>query len=78
MAAATPADGLRLDAGPVTAIIHASVNGFYAHVSGSPDTPQHRVDGGFATVGQSSSAIRSGFVPGYLKIELATQQRGWD
>lgn len=78
VAAATPADGLRLDAGPVTAIIHASVNGFYAHVSGSPDTPQHRVDGGFATVGQSSSAIRSGFVPGYLKIELATQQRGWD
>lgn len=72
------ASGIGLQVGDVSVGLHASVNGFYVHQTNSPDTAEHQVAGGTAAVGQDSGAVRSGFVPGYILLEMATQQRGWD
>lgn len=70
--------GVGLQVGDVSIKVHASVNGFYEHLSGSPNTPEHQISGGTAAPGQASSAIRSGFAPGYIVTNITTTQRGLD
>ncbi|WP_375286560.1 porin [Sphingomonas sp.] len=70
--------GVGLQVGDVALRFSGSVNGFYVHDSGARETPQNIVAGGLATVGDDTSAIRNGLLPGFLKIELTTTQGGWD
>ncbi|WP_333840586.1 porin [Novosphingobium sp.] len=74
----TPA-GVGLEVGDVTLTFSGSVNGFYVH--DNPDTPTARtaVAGGIANVGgNSTSSVRNGLLPGFLKVEVTTKQAGWD
>lgn len=71
--------GIGLEVGPATIKFAGSVNGFYVH--DNPDTPgpDTAVTGGIASVGSSnSSAVRNGLLPGFLVINVSTQQEGWD
>ncbi len=73
------ASGIGLEVGPATIKFSGSVNGFYVH--DNPDTPSATtaVTGGVANVGgNSSSAIRNGLLPGFLVVNVSTQQEGWD
>lgn len=71
--------GIGFEVGPATIKFAGSVNGFYVH--DNPDTPSATtaVTGGIASVsGSNSSAIRNGLLPGFLVINVTTQQAGWD
>ncbi len=70
--------GLGLQVGDVALKFSGSVNGFYVHDNGDTPGPTKTVTGGVATVGSSSSAVRNGLLPGYLKIEASTTLDGWD
>jgi predicted porin len=70
--------GVGLQIGDVNLTFSGSVNGFYTHDSGASATANHTVAGGLASVGPKSSAVRNGLLPGFLKIEVTTQQAGWD
>jgi hypothetical protein len=70
--------GVGLEVGDVTLKFSGSVNGFYVHDNGETPSATNAVVGGVATVGSNSSAIRNGLLPGFLKVEVTTQQAGWD
>jgi len=70
--------GVGLEVGDVTLTFSGSINGFYAHDSGTRPGPRTTVAGGLATVGGSTSAVRNGLLPGFLKIDLTTRQGDWD
>ena len=69
--------GIGLVVGPATIKFSGSVNGFYVY-----DSPQKNaapVVGGLASAGgNGTSAVRNGLLPGFLKIEVSTNQGGWD
>lgn len=71
--------GIGLEVGPATIKFSGSINAFY--VNDNPDTPgpTTAVGGGIASVGtDSSNAVRNGLLPGYLLIDVTTQQAGLD
>ena len=70
--------GVGLQIGDVALKFSGSVNGFYVHDSGDRAVPGNVVAGGLATVGNDSSAVRNGLLPGFLKVEVSTTQAGWD
>jgi len=70
--------GVGFEVGDVTVKISGSVNGFYTHESGQAAGPNTTVVGGVVPVGGSSSAIRNGLLPGFLKFDITTKQGGWD
>jgi len=69
--------GIGLMVGPATIKFSGSVNGFYVY-----DNPQKnaaKVVGGLASTGTSgTSAVRNGLLPGFFKIDVTTNQGGWD
>jgi predicted porin len=70
--------GVGIAMGDVSIKFSGSVNGFYVHDNGDRVTPTTEVTGGLATVGKKSSAVRNGLLPGFLKIDVTTNQDGWD
>ncbi|CAN5283092.1 hypothetical protein BH10PSE12_BH10PSE12_10200 [soil metagenome] len=70
--------GVGMEVGGVTVKISGSVNGFYTHENGQAAGPNTAVTGGVVPVGGSSSSIRNGLLPGYLKFDVTTNQGGWD
>lgn len=71
--------GIGLEVGPATIKFSGSVNAFYVH-----DNPQNpgrntTVGGGLASVASdSSNAVRNGLLPGFLLVDVTTQQAGLD
>lgn len=70
--------GVGLQIGDVALKFSGSVNGFYVHDSGDRATAANTVAGGLATVGDDSSSIRNGLLPGFLKVDVTSTQGGWD
>lgn len=70
--------GIGLQMGDVTLKFSGSVNGFYVHDNGDTPSATTAVTGGVATVGGSTSAVRNGLLPGFLKVEASTSLDGWD
>lgn len=70
--------GVGIMIGDVALKFSGSVNGFYVHDNGATPGPRTTVAGGLATVGQSTSSIRNGLLPGFLKVDVTTNQGGWD
>lgn len=71
--------GVGLQVGPATITFSGSVNGFYVHDNPQTAGAKTAVAGGIANVGgNSTSAVRNGLLPGFLKVEVTTQQNGWD
>lgn len=70
--------GVGLQLGDVTLTFSGSINGFYANDSATRPGPGTQVDGGLASVGGNTSAIRNGLLPGFLKVDVTTNQGGWD
>lgn len=70
--------GVGFEMGDITLKFSGSVNGFYVHDNGEAPSATNSVVGGVATVGSNSSAIRNGLLPGFLKVEVTTNQGGWD
>ena len=70
--------GVGIQIGEVAVKLSGSVNGFYVHDSGDRALPRNEVAGGVATVGDDSSSIRNGLLPGFLKVDVTTNQGGWD
>lgn len=70
--------GVGLMIGDVALKFSGSVNGFYVHDDGDDVRPDNVIAGGLATVGDDSSAIRNGLLPGFLKVDVTTNQGGWD
>jgi hypothetical protein len=71
--------GIGLEVGPATIKFSGSINAFY--VNDNPQTPgaTTTVGGGIASVADdSSNAVRNGLLPGYLLIDVTTQQAGLD
>lgn len=68
--------GVGFEVGDVTLKFSGSVNAFYVHDDG--DSNGQTVVGGIATAGGKTSAIRNGLLPGFLKVDVTTQQAGWD
>lgn len=71
--------GIGLQVGPATIKFSGSINAFY--VNDNPQNPgaNTAVAGGIAQVGDdSSNAVRNGLLPGYLLIDVTTQQAGLD
>ena len=50
--------------------LSGSVNGFYVHDSGDKSAANTAVAGGLATVGNNSSSVRNGLLPGFLNSRL--------
>ncbi|WCT73208.1 porin [Sphingomonas naphthae] len=70
--------GVGFEMGGVQLKFSGSVNGFYVHDNGDSPTANHVVAGGLATVGPKSSSVRNGLLPGFLKVDVTTNQGGWD
>lgn len=71
--------GVGMEFGGVTLKVSGSVNGFYVHDRPEKGTVGTTVDGGLASVGtRSSSSIRNGLLPGFIKFDVTTNQLGWD
>jgi predicted porin len=70
--------GVGMQLGDVTLTFSGSVNGFYSHDNGTDPGPNTTVVGGLASVGGNTSAIRNGLLPGFLKVDVTTNQGGWD
>ncbi len=70
--------GVGFQIGDVGVKFSGSVNGFYVHDNADAATPGNTVAGGLASVGENSSAIRNGLLPGFLKVDVTTNQGGWD
>ncbi|PAX08996.1 porin [Sphingomonas lenta] len=70
--------GVGLQIGEVAVKLSGSINGFYVHDNGDDAVPGNLVAGGVATVGDSSSAIRNGLLPGFLKVDVTTNQADFD
>lgn len=73
------ASGIGLEVGPATITFSGSVNGYYVHDNPQTPSASTAVVGGIASVGgNTSSSIRNGLLPGFLKVSVATRQDGWD
>ncbi|QJU60107.1 porin [Sphingomonas sp. AP4-R1] len=70
--------GIGMSVGDVNIAFAGSVNGFYVHDSGGNTAANRQVAGGLASAGPKSSSIRNGLLPGFFKINVTTQQAGWD
>lgn len=70
--------GIGLQVGDATIKFSGSVNGFYVHDNAAAATATSTVVGGVASVGANSSAIRNGLLPGFFKVDVTTNQGGWD
>lgn len=70
--------GIGFEMGGVQLKFSGSVNGFYVHDNGDSGGPGSTVVGGLATVGGNSSSIRNGLLPGFFKVDVTTNQGGWD
>ena len=70
--------GVGLMIGDVGVKLSGSVNGFYVHDNPDRAIASNTVAGGLAAVGDNSSAIRNGLLPGFLKVDVTTTQGGWD
>ncbi|AKM11830.1 hypothetical protein AB433_13205 [Croceicoccus naphthovorans] len=70
--------GIGFNVGPATIKFAGSVNGFYVHDNPDAAGPTTAVIGGIASVGANSSAVRNGLLPGFLVVNVSTQQEGWD
>lgn len=70
--------GIGFEAGGVAIKFSGSVNGFYVHDNGQTPGPNTAVTGGVVPGGGSVSAIRNGLLPGFFKVDVTTQQGGWD
>ena len=71
--------GIGLVVGPATIKFSGSVNGFFVHDSPATASATTAVAGGIASVGgNSTSAVRNGLLPGFLKVEASTVQNGWE
>lgn len=70
--------GVGLQIGDVALTFAGQINGFYTHDSGDALTGNHIVTGGLANLGSKSSSVRNGLLPGFLKIDVTTNQGGWD
>jgi predicted porin len=67
-----------VEIGDVTVKISGSVNGFYVYDSADEATATTEVAGGVASVNGSSSSVRNGLLPAFLKFDVTTNQGGWD
>ena len=73
------ASGVGLEIGDVALTFSGSVNGFYVHDNPQTPSASTAVTGGIANVGgNSTSSVRNGLLPGFLKVEATTHQGGWD
>jgi len=73
------AEGGGMTFGGVTLKVSGSVNGFYTYDKGEKPGLNTTVDGGLATVGsQSTSSVRNGLLPGFIKFDVTTTQLGID
>ena len=70
--------GVGMEFGGVTVKFSGAINGFYVHDSADAATPQNVVAGGLAAVGNNSSSIRNGLLPGIFQVDVSTNQGGWD
>ncbi len=70
--------GVGVEIGAVTVKLSGSINGFYVHDSGAAPAANRVVTGGLATVGSDTSSVRNGLLPGFLRIDVTTNQGGWD
>jgi predicted porin len=70
--------GVGMQVGGVTVKFSGSINGFYTHEAGDKSTAGTAVAGGLAGVGKNSSSVRNGLLPGFLKVDVTTNQGGWD
>lgn len=70
--------GVGMQVGDVTFKVSGSVNGFYTHDNGQAPGPNTAVVGGVVPIGGSSSAVRNGLLPGFLKFDVTTVQDGWN
>lgn len=70
--------GVGFQVGDIAVKFSGSVNGYYVHDNGDAATPANTVAGGLATVGDNTSAIRNGLLPGFFKLDVTTNQGGWD
>jgi len=70
--------GVGMQVGGVTVKFSGSINGFYTHESGDKSATGTAVAGGLAGVGKNSSSVRNGLLPGFLKVDVTTNQGGWD
>ena len=71
--------GVGFELGGVTLKFSGSVNGFYVHDAGDRSATNTNVVGGLATVGRNNtSSVRNGLLPGFLKVDVTTNQGGWD
>lgn len=71
--------GIGLEVGPATIKFSGSINAFYVH--DNPQTPgaNTMVTGGLAQVADTNSnSVRNGLLPGFLLIDVTTQQAGLD
>ena len=71
--------GIGLEVGPATIKFSGSVNAFYVHDNPQNPGPRTTVGGGLASVADTSSnAVRNGLLPGFLLVDVTTQQAGLD
>ncbi|UVO49294.1 porin [Sphingomonas sp. SUN019] len=70
--------GVGLMIGDVAVKLSGSINGFYVHDDGDAATAANTVAGGLATVGNQTSSVRNGLLPGFIKVDVTTNQGGWD
>jgi predicted porin len=71
--------GVGITMGGVEVKFSGSINGFYVHDDADAPTADNLVVGGLASVSsQDSAAIRNGLLPGFLKVDITTNQGGWD
>lgn len=74
----TTDSGIGLIVGPATIKFSGSINGFYVNDSAAKASATTAVTGGIASVGNNTSAVRNGLLPGFFKIDATTSQGGWD
>lgn len=70
--------GVGIQIGDVALKFSGSINGFYVNDNGATPGANRTVIGGLATVGKTTSSIRNGLLPGFLKVDVTTNQGGWD
>lgn len=71
--------GVGFKVGGVNVNFAGSINGFYVHDNPDSAGAMKTVVGGLASVGgNETSSVRNGLLPGFLKVDVTTQQAGWD
>lgn len=70
--------GVGLEIGDITLRFSGAVNGFFVHDWAETPGPTTTVVGGLASVGNDSSSVRNGLLPGFFVLNVSTNQGGWD